>query len=326
MTVVCKDGVGNNGESIRVPIKLFVVQDWDDFKARLIADPVVYTLLKQGIDCKRKAEAVDIKDGTYLESLLDKDGRQFMSTASGELRLAWAFSGDWFQIFHNKSAGKKASAGAIPMTCLNLPHALRFLPEYTYLAAILPGDPSNDLINNFTDIFVDEFLRSYEHGTYYNTSPLTNEGFIERSIIALAIHDLPGARKFHGMHSHSSRENFCHLCYLPAAEINNMDKTQWRVRDRATHLRHAREWLQEPAIGKRKTMFSRTGVRWSPFLRLPYWKPHQAVVIDGMHNLFLGVVKNFVREVLGIDEKARRLGERRLPLWIHISLQMLGRH
>lgn len=43
------------------------------------------------------------------------------------------------------------------------------------------------------------------------------------------------------------------------------------------------------------------GVRWSELLRLRYWDPTKFVVIDGMHNLFLGLVQNHVRTVLGTD-------------------------
>lgn len=75
-------------------------------------------------------------------------------------------------------------------------------------------------------------------------------------------------------------------------------------------MRHATEWLEEQGITARKKMFSKNGVRWSHFLRLPYWNPHRCVAIDGMHNLFLGIVAHFIRNILGIDEKANAIREK----------------
>lgn len=37
--------------------------------------------------------------------------------------------------------------------------------DSTYLAAVIPSDPKGDHINKFTDVIVDELVRSYNHGT-----------------------------------------------------------------------------------------------------------------------------------------------------------------
>jgi hypothetical protein len=45
-------------------------------------------------------------------------------------------------------------------------------------------------------------------------------------------------------------------------------------------------------------------VRWSELSRLPYFDVTQHVVVDAMHNLFLGLIKEHLEGVLGIqDEK-----------------------
>jgi hypothetical protein len=64
----------------------------------------------------------------------------------------------------------------------------------------------------------------------------------------------------------------------------------------------AEEWLEAPSKAARGRVFARTGVRWSELLRLPYWDPTRAVVVDGMHNLFLGLVQFHVRSVLQITD------------------------
>ncbi len=304
-TLLCVDGVVD-GKSVRVPIKSFPVQDWDDFKARLVVNPLMLTLLRRGMACAAKDKMRDIKDGANFTNLMGIDGRPFMNTDGDELRLAWSFSTDWFNPFHNHIAGKKASVGLIAMTCLNLPPTFRYKPEYVFVAGVIPGpdEPKHDLINNFMDIIVDQLERSYTHGTHYSTTYIFPKGVTERSIVAVFVFDLPGARKCCGMKSHSSRRNFCHLCHLPLSEINNLDLDSWNSRNFETHMADALAWRAEPVKSKRDEMFSRTGVRWSPLLRLPYFHPHRSVIVDGMHNLFLGLSMYHVRDFLGIDAKA----------------------
>jgi hypothetical protein len=38
---------------------------------------------------------------------------------------------------------------------------------------------------------------------------------------------------------------------------------------------------------------------------LPYWDPTQCIVVDGMHNLFLGLTQFHIRHVLGIDASGK---------------------
>ncbi len=303
--LLCVDGVVS-GKSVRVPIKSFPVQDWDDFKARLVVNPLVLTLLRRGMACALKSEMRDIKDGTHLANLTDKDGKPFLNADCHELRLAWSFSTDWFNPFHNVTAGKTASVGSIAMTCLNLPPTFRYMPEYVFLAGVIPGpdEPKDDLVNNFLDVIVDQLERSYNHGTHYSTTYIFPGGVVERSIVAVFVFDLPGARKCCGMQSHSSKRNFCHLCRLRLSDINNLDMAQWNFRNLETHRADALKWKAETVKTKKEQMFSQTGVRWTPFLRLPYFHPHRSVIIDGMHNLFLGLAMYHVRDFLGIDTKA----------------------
>lgn len=63
----------------------------------------------------------------------------------------------------------------------------------------------------------------------------------------------------------------------------------------------AEEWLEAPSKTARARVFARTGIRWSEMLRLPYWDPTRSVVVDAMHNLFLGLVQFHIRKVLQIE-------------------------
>jgi len=119
------------GESVRAPICPFVVQDFDSFVGRLLCRPGYEKILDQGtVFSEQSDELWDIKDGLAIRDLKGPDGRPFLDGFKrNELRLAWSLSVDWFNPFHNKQAGKKASCGSIAMLLLNLPPSLRNKPE-----------------------------------------------------------------------------------------------------------------------------------------------------------------------------------------------------
>ena len=74
-------------------------------------------------------------------------------------------------------------------------------------------------------------------------------------------------------------------------------------------LRRAAElWRDAPSVSVRKALYAQYGVRWSAFWGLSYFDPTRSVIIEGMHNLFEGLVPYHCRTVLGIDrpEETRR--------------------
>ncbi len=212
---------------------------------------------------------------------------------------------DWYKPVLHKTAGKSASVGSVAATCLNLPPSFRHRPEYVYLASIIPGprEPSGDRINGYLEVVIEQFKASYEHGTYFSKTYLHPGGILERSIIALFIGDLPGARKCGGMASYSSKQNFCATCDLTLEKSTTWTWSRGRFADVSTFKKHAQEWKDADSITEKKKLFKANGVRWSAFLALPYWDPLQAIIIDGMHNLFLGLCAFHCRIFLEIDVK-----------------------
>lgn len=187
------------------------------------------------------------------------------------------------------------------MACLNLPPSLRYRAENMHLVGVIPGpkEPSLDEINHYLSPLVDDLLTSYTEGTWYTRTPRFPRGRRSRSAVVPLVCDLPGARKVSGTASYSSH-NFCSLCDLKKVDINNLDMSTWKRRLYEDHLKAAKEWRDAPNKTQRKTLFKKTGIRWTELLRLPYWDPTQFVVVDAMHNLFLGLVHFHFRTVLGM--------------------------
>lgn len=300
-----------DGCSVREPIRPFVVQDFDEFKAAMLTRPGMEDLLDKGTVFNDQSELWDIKDGYGIRDLPGPDGKPFIDGLKrDELRTAWSISVDWFNPFMNKAAGKSASTGSIVMACLNLPPSLRYKPENLFLVGVIPGpkEPSLDEINHFMRPLVDNLLPSWEHGTWFSSTHRHPQGRRERSAIAVVVTDLPAARKVTGLASYAFKKHFCSLCLLSKPDINNINHLQWARRTQEAHLEAAESWRDAQSKAERTRIFKEHGIRWSELLRLKYFDPTKMVVVDSMHNLFLGLVQFHFREVLAIDNSTSGAG------------------
>lgn len=299
-----KDG----GRKSWAPVRPYVVQDFNAFLAGLLSRPGIEEAMDRGTMMNEKCHMWDIKDGAAMQEILGPDGKPFMDGLKRrDLRLAWSLSVDWFNPHGNKTSGKKKSVGSIAMVLLNLPPSLRYKPENIYLVGVIPGprEPALEEINHFLRPVIDFFLPSWKNRTWFTRTFKHTEGRLSRSVIAVAISDLPAARKLAGRAGPTANQ-MCGLCWLHKSEIANFDYDTWKRRTCEEHRAAAEEWKNAETKSVRDKVFERHGVRWSELLRLPYWDPVRFIVVDGMHNLFLGVVQHHFRNLITIDKQASR--------------------
>ncbi|GBE81521.1 hypothetical protein SCP_0312500 [Sparassis crispa] len=272
-----------DGESVRSPIRPFIVQDFHAFVGGLISRPGMEEILRQGKAIRDRYNLRDITNGSAVANMQGPDRKPFADAAEGELRLLWALSVDWFNPYLNKIAGLSISTGSMAMLCLYLPPSMRYKTDNLYLAGIIPGpkEPKLECTNHFLCPLVDQLLVSWERGIWYNRTYDYPRGRRVRSVLALIITDLPGSRK--------------------KQSINNIDMTTWKMKTAEEILEAAVRWRDADTQEERKHIFKEFGVRWSELNRLPYWDPVQRIVIDGMHNIFLGVTQFHSRKVIGMD-------------------------
>jgi len=168
-----KVGVTPDGQSIGVPKRPFVMQDFDVFVAHLLSRPGIEAAIRRSAGRMRDdATADDIVTADGLKAIKGPDGVPFLSGGQQhELRLMWCLSVDFFNPYHNKIAGKVASVGSIAMSCLLLLPDIRHKPENMCLVGIIPGPckPSGGEIDHFLRPLVDVMKESWAHGKRYMT-------------------------------------------------------------------------------------------------------------------------------------------------------------
>ncbi|KAG1893136.1 uncharacterized protein F5891DRAFT_963419 [Suillus fuscotomentosus] len=194
-----------------------------------------------------------------------------------------------------------------------------------YLVGIIPGprEPALEEINHFFRPVVDFFLPSWKDGIWFTKTINHTAGRLSRSVIAVAVNDLPAARKLAGRAGPTTNQ-MCRLCWLLKSDITDFDCKKWRRHTLEEHKAAAEEWVNAESKVECDKIFKQHGVRWSELLRLPYWDPMRFIVIDGMHNLFLGLVQHHFRdgpkgsEVLSdnkINAIQEKLGNVQRPTW-----------
>ncbi|RDX39689.1 hypothetical protein OH76DRAFT_1367271 [Lentinus brumalis] len=171
-----------------------------------------------------------------------------------------------------------------------------------YLIGIIPGPtkPSIDQINHFLRLVVDDLLVLWNPGVRYKRTPKYKFGRLFRAALIPLICDILAAKQVTGLGAHGSKF-FCSFCYLTLDHIEDFDRSKWPERDLRDHILHAEQWRDAMSAQERKDLFDLYGIRWTELLRLPYWDPIRYTVVDSMHNLYLGLLKNHCRDIWGID-------------------------
>ncbi|KAI0038168.1 hypothetical protein FA95DRAFT_1454680, partial [Auriscalpium vulgare] len=171
-----------------------------------------------------------------------------------------------------------------------------------FLVAIIPGphEPSLGQINHVLVPVVSQLGDLWMPGVSYSHTASSNRPIrIQVALIPLVC-DVPAARAMSGFRSATS-EQFCPYCNLPLASINNLDVENWGHRKLHEHRSHAEAWKNAATDDERNKLWKQHGIRYTELLRLPYWDPTSYVVIDTMHNLFLGNFQDHCRNIWGMD-------------------------
>lgn len=311
---ICGTALTRKHESglFRVPIKRFVSFSFKDYIARLLCSEELERSMDNPAIAFNGEGMYDVFDGEFLRGFKDKDGNLFRSDEAVG-RYAFSVGVDFFNPFTNKQAGKKSSVGVITVVCLNLPAAVRYKTENMFLAGVIPGpnEPPLTAINHYLTPLTNEFLELWSPGVSFSQTALYPGGRLVLCALVLLICDLLAARKTAGLAS-CTHKRFCSVCHCTNSKdergLQDTNYQSWTYRTNAESRKAAERYQNASTPKARQDEFDATGVRWSELLRLPYFDIVRCVVVDSMHNLFLGLIKEHFEGILGIGLPAYREG------------------
>lgn len=291
---------------VQIPIKPFVYFDFKDWIANLLSRPGYEDVMDSAWNRKIPDSGLfdDIFDASILRNFKGPDGN-FFSMPETEGHYVFSLNVDFFN--PNGNAGRKSiSCGVIALICLNLSPELRYKPENMFLAGIIPGphEPPLTCINHYLRPLVDDLVDFWTPGIWYSrTFKMPRGRKVVCALVALVC-DLPAARKTAGFASHS-HNFFCSVCNCTLKDhgCGNTEYEAWKRRTDEECRSHAEQWRTAGNQRDATALFNRSGMRWSELLRLPYFDISRYVVVDAMHNLFLGLVHTHFEDVLGFKNK-----------------------
>ncbi|KAI0069372.1 hypothetical protein K474DRAFT_1610534 [Panus rudis PR-1116 ss-1] len=174
---------------------------------------------------------------------------------------------------------------------LKFGHGDRYKAANLILVGVLPGpqEQDGDQIQYFLHYAVEELIPLWKDGVRVVTRKYP-AGRLIRVILVAVICDKPAAHKIaaYGAHSHTF---FCTLCWIEKSKLGTdgaFAQGQYRAQTDAEHRRLQAEYKTKTTKAARTQFVKLYATRWSELSRLPYFDFSRMVVVDPMHNLFLG--------------------------------------
>lgn len=235
----------------------------------------------------------DVYDGKIWQDFQSLNGLPFLSAP---YTYGLMMNIDWFKPFKHL----EYSVGAIYLTVMNLPRAVRFKQENVLLVGIIPGPREPALsINSYLTPLIDELL-SFLKGVQMNVH---GKGVrtVRCALLCLAC-DTPACRKAAGFLSHSATLG-CSKCLkkfpgpVGCKDYSGFDRSLWPPRSNDQHRKDVETIQRSSTKTEREQQESLHGCRYSVLLDLPYFDPVRMCIIDPMHNLYLGSTKHILKRV-----------------------------
>lgn len=260
----------------------------------------------------------DVYDGNVWKDFQHIRGQSFLSDP---FALGLMLNIDWFEPYKHLTY----SVGVIYLTVMNLPLTVRYKRENVLLVGIIPGphEPSHD-INSFLMPLVEDLL-SFWDGVELDVHGCHKK--LVRCALLCAACDHPAGRKTCGFLGHSACLG-CSKCMkqftgtVGDMNYSGFDRHNWTFRSNESHRRAVQELKQYTTRTALEEAESRLGCRYSELLKLPYFDAPRMLIIDPMHNLFLGSAKHYLKNIwlnrgiittLNFDKIQSRVDSVRVP-------------
>ena len=281
-----------SGKKILYPYLVYCYMSIEDSLQALLLEP---SFVKKCDEWKRNVGEPgvmnDIFDVRIWRDFQSYEGTPFLS---GPFTFGLA---DWFQPFKHS----QYSVGAIYMSILNLSRSLRYKPENVMLVGILPGPSEPRNVNSFLEPLVEELTEFFD-GKELRVHGVHSTAKVRCALLCAAC-DLPAGRKLCGFLSYTATYG-CSRCLVQfPGEVGNKDcsgfnRDSWPKRSVAQHRVVASEIRECNTMTSVAEKESSSGYRYTKLLDLPYFSPTRMLVVDPMHNLYLGTGNHMLKRYL----------------------------
>ena len=252
--------------------------------------------------CGRWHDNLDLNSGTFSDvysgriwkEFMHYDGLEFLSNRSN---IAFMMNIDWYQPYKHRTY----SVGVIYLVFMNLPRNIRFKRENVILLGLIPGPSEPALnINSYLTPIVSDLLSLWK-GVSFRMEDNTTRN-VRGALLCIAC-DLPAGRKVCGFLSHAANLG-CSKCYSTFSTgifgkqcYAGFDRDTWVARTNEKHRRDVCEVRKSETKTERQRREREYGCRYSCLLQLPYFDPVRMLILDPMHNMYLGTAKYIINRI-----------------------------
>ena len=236
----------------------------------------------------------DVYDGQVWSEFQNYDGKPFLSEPNN---LVLIMNFDFSQPYKHVNY----SVGALYCVIMNLPRGICYKQENVILTGLIPGpqEPEHD-INTFLEPFVDELLKFWD-GIYLNVHSFTERKLVHCALLCIAC-DIPAGRKMCGFMGHCAHYG-CSRCHkwfrggFGELDYSGFEKENWDPRTGSAHRQFAMRLCSFRTQADRDRRESESGCCSSVLLKLQYFDAPRMLIVDPMHNLFLGTAKHYLKNI-----------------------------
>ena len=228
-----------------------------------------------------------------MERLPVLQDESFLATKNN---IALMMNIDWFQPYKHRTY----AVGVIYLVIMDLPREIRFKRDNSIIIGVIPGpsEPPKTINTYLTPLVTD--LLSLWKGLPFKTPTSTVE--IRCALLCVAC-DLPAGRKVCGFLSFVA-DLGCSRCYcnfgtgiFGRRDYSGFDRQSWKYRSNSKHRSDVQLTLSCSSKTAREKKESEVGCRYSCLLQLPYFDAVRMMIVDPMHNLYLGTAKRMFRTI-----------------------------
>ena len=230
----------------------------------------------------------DIYDGQIWKDFMYFQGSPFLGQKNN---IGLMMNIDWFQPFKHRTY----SIGVIYLVIMNLPREIRYKRENIIIVGLLPG-PSEPpkTMNTYLTPLVSDLILLWKG---YSFKLPGDKTILVRCALLCVACDLPAGRKVCGFLSHAANLG-CSRCYknfgtgiFGKQNYSGFERETWVNRSNKRHRKDIDLVLKCSGKTEKERKESEVGARYSCLLQLPYFDAVRMLIIDPMHNLFLGTAK-----------------------------------